>query len=84
MPEVVRPRHLYPERSPLSDRRELRGLEVGESEGGEVRVLGCEHGKARNDERELVEYEGQRVPEEDEVRIAGLEMYSQTPHWGSM
>ena len=62
--------HLKPEGSTLADRRELCGLEVRETERGEVAVLFSKFGEAVNDDGKLPEEERQRLAEEDQIRVA--------------
>lgn len=62
---------LDPEGSPLSDGGQLGGLEVGESEGGEVSVGLGELGETRDDGGQLGEEDVESVSEEDQVGVAG-------------
>jgi hypothetical protein len=62
---------LDPQRRALADGRELRGLEVGEAECGEVAILSGEGGEAVDDDGELLDEEGECGAEEDEVGVAG-------------
>ncbi len=62
--------HLQPERGTLADSRELSGLEVSESQRGQVAVLFGEGGKAVDDDREFLEEKGKGFAEEDQVCVA--------------
>ena len=63
--------HLDPERGTLADRGELRGLEVGPSEGREVLVLLGKLAQSFNDDGEFREDDVAGVAEEDEVGVVG-------------
>lgn len=62
---------LEPERRALADGRQLRGLEVREAEGGQVCVLCGKGGEPGDHNRELVQDQGKRLAEEDQIRVAG-------------
>lgn len=63
--------NLDPKSAPLSDRRQLSGLEVGPSQGCEILVLLGKLAEPLDDDGELGEDYIAGVPQEDEVGVVG-------------
>ena len=64
--------HLKPKCRTLADRRELRGLEVGEAEGRQVAVLGRKCGEAIDHDGELLKEEGECLANEKDRKSTRL------------
>ena len=69
MPHITNRTYLEPECGALPNRRQLRGLEVGETEGGQVAILVREVSEAVDDDRKLLQKKRQGFADEDQVGV---------------